>query len=202
MFTVCDWRGLNWMADYCSQSQGCNKCLHCAKISAKCECSAELKVPAAVLNVVIFRSSIFIFYYNNDDYLFDYYVPADVFSVVTFRTSILIFTVNWLLWASPCDYYCDPPLLSSCHKKSLMICCWQATDPPGIMYGWCTKCRDKYPEEYTWVDLIFILRVDLILFLRATSIFHSVSCFHFHSESWFDSYSESHFDFYRTQVRS
>ena len=56
-----------------------------------------------------------------------------------------------------------------------MLCRWQATDPPGIMYGWCTKCRDKYPEEYTWVDLIFILRVDLILFLRATSIFHSVS---------------------------
>ena len=32
------------------------------------------------------------------------------------------------------------------------------------MYGWCTKCRDKYPEEYTWVVFNFILRVDLILF--------------------------------------
>ena len=147
MFTVCDWRGLNWMADYCSQSQGCNKCLHCAKISAKCECSAELKV------------------------------PADVLSVVTFTSPSVISTVNWLSWGSTCDYYCDPPLLSSCHRKSLMIyCCWQATDPPGIMYGWCTKCRDKYPEEYTWVVFIFILRVGLILILEATSIFHSVSC--------------------------
>ena len=24
----------------------------------------------------------------------------------------------------------------------------QATDPPEVMYGWCTKCRDKYAAEY------------------------------------------------------
>ena len=53
-----------------------------------------------------------------------------------------------------------------------MICRWQATDPPGIMYGWCTKCRDKYPEEYTWVVFIFILRVGLIFILRDTLIFY------------------------------
>ena len=51
------------------------------------------------------------------------------------------------------------------------------------MYGWCTKCRDKYPEEYTWVVSIFILRVDLILILRATSIFHSMSSSDFSSSN-------------------
>merc|ERR1712008_556487 len=46
--------------------KGCNKCLFCYRISAKCECSSELK----------------------------------------------------------------------------------ATDPPGVMYGWCVKCREKYHQEY------------------------------------------------------
>lgn len=38
-----------------------------------------------------------------------------------------------------------------CTKISAKCECTAETkskEPPGVMYAWCTKCREKYPDEY------------------------------------------------------